>query len=86
VNAKEMFEKLDYYPFDDEYHGCSTITYLNDDGGYFHKIKFINFRKIVRIEEYETYNEDTPQGVVDVDIELHQAITQQMKELGWLGE
>lgn len=82
MTAKEMFEKLGYEEFEND---KSFIQYRDDshgDGDY----AFVRFNHMWKEYEtgyydgYETKNEET----YTVSIELHQAITQQMKELGWI--
>lgn len=76
--AKEMFEELGYgYHFDEFYNKISYRKYLGFIG--------LNVDFYLKDKDYVAYK-DTVHMVVthNVGIKLHQAITQQMKELGWI--
>lgn len=78
MNAKEMFEELGY-------------KFLNE--GKINRISFMKFEDFSSLsvdfylddKDYSVYK-DTINHLYRgyVDIKLHQAITQQMKELGWI--
>jgi hypothetical protein len=91
MNAKEMFEEWDYKVIKEwDVKVPKTgkvrkgITYQNDDGGYIRQIMFIPTFKSVRFIEYETYNDNKPQGQFSVYDVMFDIIHQQMKELGWI--
>lgn len=73
MTAKEMFKELGY----DEEHTSTHITY------YKKKLLF-GYKSVTFWMTYKNY--DTSDGYEELDVtpELHLAITQQMKELGWL--
>lgn len=78
--AKEMFEELGYE--------CSinqvarTITYTNNEPTSINKRLTIKFRQHDYTLSHESF--DGYPLTTYVDIGLHLAITQQMKELGWI--
>ncbi|MDD5293737.1 MAG: hypothetical protein PHW40_05445 [Candidatus Izemoplasmatales bacterium] len=76
MKAKEMFKELGYEFVDEKRHFDWYITYKKPWSGT--SVFFLKTSKT-----YNVYNL-RGQAVVDVSIELHKAITQQMKELGWL--
>lgn len=78
MNADEMFEYLDFYIV-----SYNPLIYEKDDGGYITRYIFNDVLKQVKIEEFEKYNENLPQGSTSFYIEHIKAIYQQMIELGW---
>ena len=76
--AKEMFESLGFvnYNFEDE------INYQNEDIF----VRFLLSDKEYRCFSDEIINGDWERSDISVDIDLHKAINQQLKELGWLDE
>lgn len=73
MSAKEMFKELGYIKFEFE----SEIVYK-----FIYKdicIIRVSFDKFIR-----TYSINKRNQTVSVGIELHKAITKQMKELGWI--
>lgn len=79
MTAKDMFEKLDFKLVNEV-----PLLYQSDDGGYIKNVEFINTFKQVRLSEWETYNNNEPQGGFQLESELLQAINKQVEELGWL--
>ena len=83
MTAKEMFKKLGYEQVQND---NGFITYKDDehnkheDGDY----KYVSFNHLYNEYEVGYYNgyELTEYAVV-VSIKEHEAITQQLKELGW---
>jgi len=71
MTAKEKFEKLGFDLDIYEYNGEEFLEYSFND------VEVIEFNKTKRI-----YKIFVPK--INVSIEIHQAITQQMKELGWI--
>lgn len=76
--AREMFKELGFvnYNFEDE------INYQNED---------ICVRFLLTDKEYHCFIDEIINGSwersdISVDIDLHKAINQQLKELGWLDE
>jgi hypothetical protein len=70
MTAQEMFESLGYEIFDDDDYRLSYVLTHNNN------LYFVNFYK-----NHRTYNIDV---CYVIDIKLHKAIHQQMKELGWI--
>lgn len=81
MNAKEMFEKLGF-----ELVNQTPLLYQFDDGGYIRNVEFVNTHKQVRLSEWETYNNNEPQGEYGLEMSLLQAINKQISELGWLDD
>ena len=84
MTAKEMFEALDF----ELVSNCNGFTYCKKDYtlGYIH-IRFDNNCKIVeyyRIEREYIPNDRALSITIRMNAKLYQAITQQMKELGWV--
>lgn len=74
MNAKEMFEKLGYRLTDDS--DLDYMTYKKGDI----EINFIIFEKVYHCSK-QLILTWVP---IKVDVDLYKAITQQMKELGWI--
>ena len=80
--AKEMFEALDY---EQTTNSDNLIEYTDDsygDGDY----KYVSFNRMwieYEVGYFDGYDTKRKQPI-DVSIEEHEAITQQMKELGWV--
>ena len=74
MNAQEMFEELGYKFNEDEIEIMYSFPKYYD--GYYLRIVF---DKIMSSYKVTKLNHSTSIG-----IKLHQAITQQMKELGWI--
>jgi len=82
MEAKEMFEMLDYKETKND---KTCIEYKNDshgDGDYEY-VKFNHMWKRYEHGYYDGYEEKRKKPTT-CEVELHKAITQQMKELGWL--
>lgn len=79
AKAKTIFKSLGFTE-------KSDLLYERDDGGYITTIHFLPLFKTVRFEEYETYNDNLPQGNVSMSLELLEAINLKLHELGWKGE
>lgn len=79
MNAKEMFEKLNYK----QVVNCDKgITYAED---YYIRVNIVKFNfenKTFILDYAERFKFNN--SWFEVNIELFQAITQQMKELGWI--
>ena len=77
MNAKEMFEKLGYNLFEDIWHK-NLITHIKDPI----EVEFDLIDKSYSVvkNEYDYF------AYYNIDVEIHKAITQQMKELGWLDD
>ena len=77
MNAKEMFEKLGYKLVEDIWNN-NLFRY-----------KYIQYELVFDLIE-KTYafiqTDDDYYGYASVDLDFHQAITQQMKELGWIDD
>lgn len=78
MTAKEMFEKLVFKKYVDN---IQFIIYVIKHDESFSDDP-LNWDYIRFDKEYKTYYVDIMIG--DVDIKLHKAIHQQIKELGWL--
>lgn len=82
MNAKEMFEALGY---EQTTNSDKAIEYTDDshgDGDY----KYVSFNRMWKEYEvgyFDGYDAKRKEPI-DVSIEEHEAITEQMKELGWL--
>jgi hypothetical protein len=82
MKAKEMFEALGY---EQTTNSNILIEYRDDshgDGDY----KYINFNHLWKsyvVGYYDGYETKTNQPI-EVSIKEHEAITKQMKELGWI--
>ena len=80
MKAKEMFKSLGYKQ---TINSDNFIDYINDshgDGDF----KYVSFRcmlKEYQVSYYDGYETLTP---TVVSIKEHEAITKQMKELGWI--
>ena len=81
MSAKEMFKKLGYELINEV-----PLLYQKDDGGYIQNIEFISTLKTIKFSEYETYNNNEPQGETILYLEELQAINKQIEELGWNNE
>jgi len=86
MSAKEMFEKLGYKLIGN----VGGLTYCNENiilGDLM--IRFEEDYKLVKYyyNQHKNYANDTvlPQKIT-INTKLHQAIHEQMKELGWLSE
>jgi len=84
MNAKEMFgalvykEKKLWNDLGKQY----GVEYILDYGNKWHEVRFMFGDKTVQISKI--FYEDKKMWSFAFDVELYQAITQQMKELGWL--
>lgn len=78
MNAKEMFEKLGYEVTlsGDSIIYRKKLERCTDKEVWFQTRKPHYFTRIKHLSSAEDY--------ATTEIELHQAITQQMKELGWI--
>lgn len=79
MSAKEMFKKLDFYKISEK-----PIIYRHDDGGCITEYLFNPIFHSLQVKEWEEYNDKKPQGSTTMYVKHIQAITKQMKELGWL--
>jgi hypothetical protein len=88
MKAKEMFEALGYYFTEDkdklyekaEYNQVGLFGYLKDNKfGKEDGVVFFDDKKYT----YEEYEKSYVVGS-SINFKLHQAIHQQMKELGWI--
>ena len=82
MTAKEMFEKLGYKQ---TINNDNLIEYKDDSYGYgdYKYVWFHRFWKEYLVGYYDSYETKTrPRS--KVSIEEHEAITKQMKELGWI--
>ena len=78
MNAQEMFEKLGYKKASSHIEQIITNLLSYEKGLY--KIDFDLLGKI-----YIAYKEENDEWTsIIIEIDEHQAITQQMKELGWI--
>lgn len=73
--AEEMFKELGFEEIKKT--NSNTIRYVK---GHEYRVMFYLFYKNYDVCQYGNYGEDI------VDIELHNAIHKQIKELGWLDE
>lgn len=83
MTAKEMFEALstNKYSIWERVEDAYNITYrMNVDEG-FSNGKQISFHKSSKSYECEVFGRHYE---MTIDVELHAAITQQMRELGWI--
>lgn len=78
MSAKEMFEELGY-----ELIKRNVLTYRSDDGGYIQQIMFCEPGHRIILREWETYENNEPQGQFTVYTNLLKAINKQIEELGW---
>ena len=78
--ATEMFEELEFKLIKSKMY----IMYERNDGGLITQYIFNKAFKRLEVKEYELYNDSKPQGFTIYYVEHIKAITQQMKELGWL--
>jgi hypothetical protein len=83
MNAKEMFEKLGYELIGN----CGGLTYSKKDkllGDFI--IRFESDYQFIKY--YSTSNNIVAQDILQqksiINMQTHQAITQQIKELGWI--
>lgn len=82
MTAKEMFEALGY---EQVTNNNNLIEYTDDshgDGDYVY-ISFYRMWKEYEVGYYDGYETKT-KGATMVSIKEHEAITKQMKELGWV--
>ena len=82
MTAKEMFEALDYELIINR---GSVIEYIDDshgDGDYVY-VRFYPMYKEYEIGYFDGYETKT-KVATGVSIKEHEAITKQMKELGWI--
>ena len=79
MNAKEMLEKLGYNLFENIWHK-NLITYIKTPIEVEVEFDLIDKTYSVGKNEYDYF------ANYNIDIEMHIAITQQMKELGWLDD
>lgn len=70
MKAQQIFEKLGYFKIEKQ----DTILYI--DKVNFSRIRFNKLKKRYTVDEVSC--------VSSITIELHQAITEQIKELGWI--
>ena len=83
MTAKEMFEKLGYELYTQP--NPKLIEYRDDshgDGDYAF-VQFYSMYKEFQVGYFDGYETEEEQPF-KISIELYQAITQQMKELGWI--
>ena len=81
MNAREMFEELG---FKKEMVNNSTF-YIAGEGEYIKRtIMFFDTTYHTVLEYFIKEGKYNREGSVGIFKELHQAITQQMKELGWI--
>ena len=84
MTAKEMFETLGYklaLPYNSKNENYAYL-YIKDYGNKYHEIRFMFRDKIVQCSKI--FYDDKKMWSLSIDIETQKAITQQMKELGWL--
>ena len=87
MTAKEMFEQLGYERrliHSDTKKVLATMYVKEYDKNDEVIICFVNNSKTYRVENVEGRKNHENIYATSVDIETHQAITQQMKELGWI--
>lgn len=77
MSAHEMFEKLGYVCEKTNGEIITYRYYTEDKSSYIREIDFL-----LDVEKYCTFEHLC--GLF-IGVELHKAITKQMKELGWLG-
>jgi len=82
MNAKEMFEELGYEQIINNDSLIEYKDYSHGDGDYAY-VSFIRMWKEYEVGYYDDYENKRREPTV-VSIEEHKAITQQMKELGWI--
>ena len=75
MSAKEMFEKLGFTDLGIEF---GILTYGIEVMG------IANGKSIVFDLNNKTYIADDYYDPMEINIDIHNAITQQMKELGWI--
>jgi hypothetical protein len=83
MTAQEMFEKLEYELYTQP--NSRLIEYRDDshgDGDYAF-VQFDSMYKEFQVGYFDKYETEEKQPF-EISIELYKAITQQMKELGWL--
>lgn len=79
-----MFEALGYqvsFPYNSKNENYA-ILFTEDYGNKYHEIRFMLRDKKVKCSKI--FYDDKKMWSLTVDVKLHQAITQQMKELGWI--
>ena len=84
MNAKEMFEKLGYkisFPYN-SHNETYAILYTQDYGNKYHEIRFMLRDKTVQCSKI--FYDDKKMWALTLSIDEIKAITQQMKELGWI--
>ena len=74
MKAKEMFEKLGYKIYDIKYYK-NDICYIKGEDD--------EVRILFDLKQKEYLADIHYEGGIEMTVELHKAITQQMKELGW---
>lgn len=74
MGAKEMFKELGYNLI---FNSLKSPCYEQPRGGY--RVKFYSDNEWYIVYDYADKNKAT-----HINKELHKAITQQMKELGWI--
>ena len=86
MTAKEMFKKMGY---EQTTNNDKLIEYIlvgshegDDDGDYYLYVRFYPIRKWYTVGHYEDKTKTARPMVVI--IREHEAITKQMKELGWI--
>lgn len=85
MKAKQMFRKLGYEQTEMEFHlfyklGKNTEEYYKDD-----IIEFDLRKKTYRVQSgWDKFTMPIDEVNLDITLELHNAIHQQMKELGWI--
>ena len=78
MKAKEMFEKLGFTKLININNG-TWYSKINDDGNTL-SVRFNHNEKTIQC----TFSTDNESMGLPITFELYKAITQQMKELGWI--
>lgn len=76
--SDELLNELDFYKVNDE-----PLIYQKDDGGCITLFRFNSVFKRLEIVEYESYNNDMPQGINIIDYRHIVAIQKVFEEKGW---
>ena len=83
MTAKEMFEKLGYVQTIKNDNLIEYTDHSHGDGGYMYVRFYLISWKSYTVGYYDSYVTTTKEATL-VSIKEHEAITKQMKELGWI--
>jgi hypothetical protein len=78
MNAKEMFEKLNYFQSSEDFEDELVYNLQSED---IENYRYISFHKIFKYIEVDDWTDN-----FQLSIQELKAINQQCKELGWLDE